>query len=309
MPQIHPHVRAVMQEMQADDPVSAVRAKARALMGQFLEYFPGEPPFDLEALASFRGLKPSQDSPRHSPDSEIAPENGQVVLRVNRDRPLVRQRFSIGHEVGHTLFPEFQLAVRCRKANDRDWADPGDQLESLCDVAASEFLFPSPWFEGELRRVRVSAAGVRELAARFLASPEATIRRLVDVEQEPLAAMFCSWKLKPTEIRRVSTDRHQSRMFDDPGSTPTPKLRVDYSIANDGFRVKCCDHLPRDKSLPSDGPLLDAATTQEPHDGLMWLDLGSVAGRFRVHAIPVFTQGDRVGPNGAVSVAVLIRPT
>jgi Zn-dependent peptidase ImmA (M78 family) len=308
MPRVHPHIKAVMQEMGEDDPVRAVRAKARALVQQFVRLFPGTPPLNLEALASFRGLVSSQEAPKHSPDSEIAPENGHVVLRINRERPAARQRFSIGHEIGHTLFPEYQLEVRCRKPADRDWADPADQLEALCDVAASEFLFPTPWFDEEVARMAISASELRDLASRFLASPEATIRRFVELRTDPVAAMFCSWKLKPTEIRQRAIDRHQVSMFKDEHSTPIPKLRVDYSILNDTFRASCIDHLPKDKSLASDGPIGEAARRQAAGDATLWLDLGTVARKFHIHVIPIYTPDDRVGPDGAVSVAVVVRP-
>lgn len=308
MPRLHPHIKAVMDETGEDDPVRAVRAKARALVQQYVGLFPSTPPLNLEAMASFRGLVSSQEPPKHSLDSEIAPEDGRVVMRINRDRPLVRQRFSIGHEIGHTLFPEYQLAVRCRKPADRDWADPNDHLEALCDVAASEFLFPSPWFDDAVAAMAISASGLRDLANRFDASPEATIRRFVEISKEPIAAVFCSWKLKPTEIRRQAADRHQTAMFNDDLSAPAPKLRVDYSIPNDGFRTKCADHIPKDKSLPTDGPIVEASRTQEVRDGIMWLDLGTVAREFHTHVVPIFTSDERRGPEGAVSVVVLVRP-
>lgn len=308
MHRFHPHVKAVMDEMREDDPVRAVRAKARALVGEFVRTFDATPPFNLEALASLRGLVPSQEAPLHSADSEIAPIGDRVVLRVNRDRPLVRQRFSIGHEIGHTLFPEYQLQVRCRKPVTRDWADPNDQLESLCDVAASEFLFPAPWFDEAVANMEFSAGGLRDLANRFLASPEATIRRFIEICGAPIAAIFCSWKLKPTEIRQAAADRNQVRMFGDDSASPLRKLRVDYSILSDGFKTTCSDHIPKDKSLPSDGPILKAAQTQEPSDGLMWLDLGTVAENFHTHVVPTYTADGDIGPDGAVSVVVVVQP-
>jgi len=96
-----------MDETGADDPFEAVRIKAREVVAGFHQTLGKEPPFCTKTLASFRGLHLSDDDPRFSPDSEIAPEgNGRVVLRVNKDRPLCRQRFSISHEIGHTHFPE-----------------------------------------------------------------------------------------------------------------------------------------------------------------------------------------------------------
>ncbi|MDX9911445.1 MAG: ImmA/IrrE family metallo-endopeptidase [Phycisphaerales bacterium] len=306
---MHPHVKAIMDETGETDPIRAVRAKAREVVLQFVEIFGGEPPFDLEAMASLRGLFVSREAPQHSPDSEIAPEGGRVVLRINRNRPLVRQRFSIGHEIGHTLFPDYQLAIRCRKSPDRDWADPNDQIETLCDVAASEILFPAPWFGGAVEGMAISGSGLVELANRFAASPEATIRRFVEIRTDPLAAVFCSWKLKPTEARRLAADRHQARMFGGDPAAPTLKLRVDYSILNEAFRSSCADHIPKDKSMPFEGSVRQAAQAQIACDATLSIDFGTTSGEFRTHAVPIFTPEERIGPDGAVSVAVVVQPT
>lgn len=305
---LHPHVRAVMEETGVAHPERAVRAKARQVVRQYVEAFHEEPPFNLEAMASLRGLQISQEAPKYSPDSEISPENGGVVLRVNRNRPFVRQRFSVGHEIGHTLFPEYELAVRCRKPPNREWADASDQIESLCDVAASEILFPSPWFDDAVAGMVVCATGLFDLACRFQASPEATLRRFVEVVREPAAVVFCSWKLKPTEAKWRAADRNQIGMFNHVLPTPTPKLRVDYAIINEAFETGVGNHVPKDKSVPLDGPIGNAAIRQTPSDGSMWVDLSSVSGAFRIHAIPIFTPEDRIGPDGSVSVGLVLRP-
>ena len=148
---LHEHIVAIMNETGEDDPYEAVRIKARAVASEYHLAFSEEPPFNVHAIASFRGLHWSDDDPRFSPDSEIAPEaDGRVVLRVNTNRPLTRQRFSICHEIGHTLFPDYELAIRCRKGDERTYADPNDLLETLCDVAASELMFPAPWFKDRI---------------------------------------------------------------------------------------------------------------------------------------------------------------
>lgn len=306
---LDPHVRAVMDEMDEDDPFAAIRSKAQRIAEQYHQLFGEVPPFNLEALASMRGLRLSNDAPRHSADSEIAPEaDGNVVLRLNRDRPRARQRFSIGHEVGHTLFPEYQLKVRCRKATDRTWADAGDLLETLCDVASSEFMFPTPWFQDRATELPLSASAVAELASKYKASREATVRRFVEVLPEPLAAVFLRWKLKPTETRQRKRDGRQGRMFGDAISEPERKLRVDYGVANQSFERSFCDYIPPDKSVPSEGPIYDASVSQVSTDGEMWLDLGSVSGRFSIHALPIYTAEADLGPAGGCSVVAILRP-
>jgi hypothetical protein len=299
-----------MEETAEDDPSAAVREKARCVIREFHQAFGQIPPFNVEALASFRGLRSSEEQPKFSKDSEIAPQaDGRVVLRVNRDRPLTRQRFSVAHEIGHTLFPEYQLSVRCRKATDRDWANPQDPLETLCDIAASQFLFPDPWFSKRAAEMTLAAAEIVRLAKDYQASPDATVRRLVEAHPQPLAAVFFIWKLKPTEIRQRSNDRHQQPMFaDDRLPEPQAKLRVDYAVINDLFGRKLGGRIPKDKSVPCEGPIRASSLAQEPSDGTMFLDLGAVAGNFLVHALPIYTPEDSLGPDRGLSVVAILQP-
>jgi Zn-dependent peptidase ImmA (M78 family) len=223
---------------------------------------------------------------------------------------LARQRFSIGHEIGHTLFPEYELAVRCRKASEHTWADPTDLLETLCDVAASELLFPAPWFNQRVVTAVFTADSIAAIATEYLGSREAAVRRIVELHPQPLAAVFFSWKLKPKEIRAVNRGKNQIRMFDDSFySAPSPMLRVNYAIANSGFASKCGKHIPKDKSIPSEGPIFDASMAQATRDGICDLDFGAVRGRFAAHVLPIFTAEDMVGPDGGCSVVAILRPT
>lgn len=307
---LHEHVVAIMKETGSEDPFEAVRIKARSVVEEFTATFEESPPFNVKAIASLRGLHWSDDDPRFSSDSEIAPEDdGRVVLRVNSAQPETRQRFSICHEIGHTLFPDYQLAVRCRKATDRAFADPNDLLETLCDAAASEMMFPMPWFADRVAAMKLSAGAVAELTRAYLGSREATVRRLVELHEDPLAAVFFSWKLKPTEIRTMKRDRNARSLFAEiPIELPKPLLRVDYAILNDRFEADYTNHLPKDKSVTSDGPIFEASVSQEPRDGVADLDLGTLRGRFAIHALPVFTAADAMGPEDASSVVAILTP-
>lgn len=306
---LHPHVQAIIDETGEEDPFAAVRVKARRVVTDYHGLFAEGPPFNLKAVASVRGLLWSDEDPRFSPDSEIAPEaDGRVVLRVNKTRPETRQRFSIAHEIGHTLFPEYQLAVRCRKGSDRTWADPADLLETLCDVAASEIIFPAPWFTDRISSFSFSAANIAALANDFQASRDATVRRLVELHPEPLTAVFLRWKLKPTEERQAARNRRQKSLFGGPLPMPSPMLRVDYAILNDAFEREHIGHIPKDKSVPSDGPIYEASVTQTLQDGHCRLDLGTLHGDFFVHVLPIFTAEEATGPDGGCSVVAVLRP-
>ncbi|MEQ9408434.1 MAG: ImmA/IrrE family metallo-endopeptidase [Fuerstiella sp.] len=308
--ELHEHIVSIMDETGEEDPFEAARIKARSVVDTFHRNFGDVPPFNMKAVASLRGLHWSDDDPRFSPDSEIAPESdGRVVLRVNKDRPLCRQRFSISHEIGHTLFPDYQLAVRCRKANDRIWADGNDLLETLCDVAASELMFPTPWFVDRISAMSLSAESLAGLADDYEASREATIRRFVELHPEPLVAVFFSWKLKPVEKREIKARAKTKPLFSGIElPQPSPLIRVDYRISNDAFASRFADFIPKDKSIPSEGPVYEASISQTPQNGTQRLDFGRLDRRFHIHALPIYTAENDVGPDGGSSVVAVLKP-
>lgn len=307
---VHPHVAAVIKETGAPDAATAVRIKAREVIARYAQTFASEPPFNMLAIASFRGLRLSNDDPRYSVDSEIAPEaDGRVVLRVNKERPLSRQRFSIGHEIGHTLFPDYHLAVQCRRTTQRRRINPDDMIENLCDIAASEFLFPVPWFNNRVAGLKLSADSIATLANDCEASRDATVRRLVEVSADPLAAIFFSWKLKPTELRELGRGRKQPTLLPElRRNAPSPKLRVDYAITNDAFERDCPGHIPKDKSITSDGPIFKASSMQSGQSDKFRLDLGPIKGSFHIFALPLYTEEQSLGPERYCSVVAVIRP-
>lgn len=274
---------ALLKETGETDPRAAVRVKARELVALYTSYF-GQPtmPLDVEALASMRGVRKSSEAPTHSRDAELVPDgDGQVSMRVNPDRPETRQRFSMAHEVTHTFFPEYQLKVQCRPdPRYRDPENPDDLLEMLCDVGAAELLFPLPWFAVAARAIG-SAAGLVKLADDYGGSREATIRRFAEISPHRLAAVFLSWKLKPTQQRAVGrTDQANLFGFDPEAEARAAwKLRIDYVVASASF-ADTGHFLPKDKSIEADGPFGQAARGACA-EGECRLDFGGASGAYR----------------------------
>ena len=305
-----PAVAALLRETGEADPVAAVRSRSRTLIELYLEHFgEGRPPFDLEVLASLRGIALSSERPGHSPDAELVPiAGGGVEMRVNPDQPATRRRFSVGHEISHTFLPGYDQKVQCRKPKGRDWADPEDLIEALCDAGASELLFPLPWFADDAAGLSSTAQGILSLARQYQASPEATIRRLVGLSQTPCAAAFFAWKLKPVQERKFSGTRGQLCMFDiDPAADARGLrgLRVDYCVCSEAFRARGW-FVPEDKSVPDSGVIYEAASGNRCLEGEQDLDLGGVRGRFWVRVVPLFTAAEDLGPGGERAVVALV---
>lgn len=294
----------------ASEPFAAISFKVRELIERYRGAF-GEPtmPLDVDVLASFLGIGMSDEAPAHSKDAELVPSgNGRVSIRVNRDRPETRKRFSVGHEICHTFFPNYQTREWCRgngRLRSRD--NPDDLVEILCDAGSAELLLPEPWFTNDAARV-TTAAGLVDLADKYLVSREAMLRRFAQVHSGCVAAVFLSWKLKPTQKKRFASEQH-SLLHTDPAQEAlrAKKLRIDYSIASRGF-AGAGYYLPADKSVDNDGPLYEAAWIGRPCEGECVLNLGSMKGRYRVLAVPIWTDDQGMGPDGQNAVGAIIEP-
>ncbi|MCA9013298.1 MAG: ImmA/IrrE family metallo-endopeptidase [Planctomycetaceae bacterium] len=293
------------------DAAVAIRAKARELIDLHVASF-GEPslPISVDVLASLRGIGRSEVAPVHSPDAELVPDGqGGMTMRVNMDRPETRQRFSVAHEISHTFFPDYTTKEWCRTdARYRDRQNAEDSLEMLCDIGAAELLFPQPWFSRDATAV-TDASGIISLASTYHASREATIRRYTETSPDSVAAVFFTWKLKPTQMGTVGNP-NQGNFFGisaDDELREARRLRIEYSVASESFKADG-HFLPRDKSITKDGPIYRAASTGLPIDEQCYLDLGQASGTYRVWAIPLWTAEDERGAAGENTVAALLRP-
>ena len=309
-PAVNDVIATIVKETGQSDPAAAIRIKARELIQLYHGTLSENPPFDLKAMASMKGIRHSDEAPIHSPDSELVPDDdGRVVMRINRDRPKTRQRFSIGHEITHTFFPGYEEKVQCRKPKERDWSDPEDVIEWLCDIGASEFLFPTPWFEKSLAACSGTAESILDLARDYRASPDATVRRYVEMAIIPLAAVFLTWKLKPTQKKTVGKPGEKDLFGTDAEEEALllRKLRIEYSIFSPAFEALGI-HIPSDKSVESAGVIYEAASKEDCFDGEEHLDLGPCRGRFKIRAIPLYTEHGELGPRGEKAVVVVIQP-
>ena len=157
------------------DPVSVITERARAVVLEALENGWTGPPYDPFALAELRNIRviPSQEVVDARTTANAA---GTFTLEFNPSRPRARIRYSIAHEIAHTLFPDCALAVRHRGTHEQ-MAPDNWQLETLCNIAASEILMPV----GSLTKEQTTAVNVdvvAELRKKFQVSSEAILLRL-----------------------------------------------------------------------------------------------------------------------------------
>lgn len=217
------------------DPRSAVVHQARQLNEEY-KSLSGEvvDPFQrLKILASLRGLQVLEmDRARASTerrDAILVPtsdgKRGQIVY--NPSRQSGRVAFSIAHEIAHTFFPNSVRGARFRTMCDPESRE-ANELERLCDLAASEILMP-------LEEFRVTLDGdfglhvVNRVARVFGSSYESTVFRMATAHTGLAAAGLLRYRFRRAEERATKTDTLQRRLFGEVGrglaTRPCPKYR------------------------------------------------------------------------------------
>lgn len=179
---------SVLRLTRPDDPVGCITQRARELVFDAIEAGWSGPPFDPFALADHLKLPviPREDIL----DARTIPlEGDRVQIEFNPNRPSGRIRFSIAHEVAHTLFPDCRERVRNRAAREHMQGDDW-QLELLCNVAAAELLMPIGSFP-DLKDKALSIDALMELRKKYDVSTETLLLRVIRLT-DAACTMFCA---------------------------------------------------------------------------------------------------------------------
>lgn len=180
--------RSVLAFAEGGDPVQQMESKARGLALKAMDEGWTGPPFDPLALAQWMNI--SIDARGDIADARMVPSSdSKITLEYNPTRPRGRLRFSIAHEIAHSLFADCADEVRNREGSHHSAKDNW-QLEVLCNIGAAELLMPLGSFS-ELIEEKLSIESVQELRKRFDVSVEACLIRLVKLAKDPAAA-FCA---------------------------------------------------------------------------------------------------------------------
>lgn len=206
--------------LSTDDPVAEIAARARAMALEGMDRGWQGPPFDPLALAELLGIEIAANAAVR--DAQTVPVGrGRVRIEFNPNRPRGRMRYSVAHELAHTLFPDVAEKVRHRSIH-HELRDDEWQLEALCNIAAAELLMPLTKFASNPPD-ELTIHYVMDQQRKFDVSTEALVIRLVETSSESLAA-FCASPIASTSGRQYQLDYTiGSRAW--PSRIP-PKLRL-----------------------------------------------------------------------------------
>jgi O-acetyl-ADP-ribose deacetylase (regulator of RNase III) len=166
---------SVVRLAEGADPLEAITARARATTWHAIQSGWSGPPYDPFTLAEI--LKISVEPHQDVIDARTVPvAAGKFKIEFNPDRSKARIKFSIAHEIIHTLFPDCAREIRNRYAHAQmkpdDW-----QLEVLCNVGAAEILMPVGSFRLD-ETAPLSIDTAIELQRKFAVSTEAVLLRI-----------------------------------------------------------------------------------------------------------------------------------
>jgi len=211
---------------QGRDPVQHIIALSRQKTIEAMDKGWSGPPFDPIALAEILGLDVSANSDIR--DARTIPSSrGRARIEFNPNRPRGRMRYSIAHEIAHTLFPDVADRIRNRATHVELQGDEW-QLEALCNIAAAELLMPYGALMIQSPK-EFSSHTILELRREFDVSTEALVIRLAETSDVVMAA-FCA---SPREI-----------------GVEDSEYRIDYVVGSSRWRKHGRPaHLPKDSAI------------------------------------------------------------
>jgi hypothetical protein len=149
----------------------------------------GPAELDIDAVAQYCGATVLYE-PLSGCEARILGHRDRAYITVNASAPRPRQRFSVGHELGHWLRDRGRVGFACTDGQFMSGWDIGDP-ERRANRFAADLLLPTFMFRPAARLKPVTFDTVRALADMFTTSLTATAIRLVEEGGLP-SMLICS---------------------------------------------------------------------------------------------------------------------
>jgi len=180
--------KSVLALAGTDNPISVIGKLARELVLKAIDAGWSGPPFSPFAIADL--LRIGIEANANIADARLLTSNGRFTIQFNPTQSRERVRFSIAHELAHSLFPDAGELVRNRGGSEKiddDW-----QLEMLCNLAASELVMPMGSLPPRDQLPSIETLMIER--RRFDVSAEAFLIRIAKISTEPVVMFCCSPK-------------------------------------------------------------------------------------------------------------------
>jgi hypothetical protein len=228
------------------------------------------PPIDLSAIYRHFGMPTPLRAPLADQQGILVDSDAGVIL-IKEDDPIVRQRFTEGHELMELLFDAQERFFSETQAKP-SWNE--QRKEQLCDQGAAELLMPQSSFVPKLHELGLSFQTGRTLANLYQTSLLATLVRMLQYSSGGCALVMwhCAFSRRESETLNISTAK------------PQKKLRVWWRTTT---RSWSCGFIPKNKSVSPDSLISYAYTSGQCQKGTETLNLGRGSFQCQVEAMPM----------------------
>lgn len=135
----------------------------------------------------------------------IARPDHHYTVFLKKGSPVVRQRFSIAHEIGHILLrPLLDGRIQHRVRLDPRQDPYGQRIERLCDSIAAELLVPKQTFINAMTNNRWSALTLHDISNLFAVSLDTIARRFIELSPHP--SILAKWRLNSNLVVQFTTN-------------------------------------------------------------------------------------------------------
>lgn len=139
---------------------------------------------DLEAIAYDQGAIVKY-RPLSSCEARIVGKGHNAIISINSSSLPERQRFSLGHELGHWIQDKGTISMICARGDIGPHRTGSANAESEANAFASQLLMPSYLFRPLSAGLPLTFASAEALQSRFRASLTATAIKLVKTGHFP----------------------------------------------------------------------------------------------------------------------------
>ncbi len=141
---------------------------------------------NLFQLAESLGIDRIEEHDIPSDGMLVARPDQRYTVFLQRGVAVVRQRFSLAHEIAHVLLRPFTGGEIQHRGYQDEFQDPAaNKVEHLCNQMAAAILMPHRVFREEFKGTEWSALGLGPLSREFGVSFDAISRRFIEVAPEP----------------------------------------------------------------------------------------------------------------------------
>lgn len=227
---------SLLEQSRRENPGKNDEFQVAQIAERILREVGARPPVSLELVGSWCGVHRIDQADLDCAGC-LLPLGERLIVQIRQSDSRGRQRFTGFHEIGHTFFPGFSREVQYRCDPPIARSDPSN-VEAMCDLAASELLFPRKQFAHDLEDQPFGLDTVESLASDYDASIEATANRLTALWPEETLLLV----LEPGRRKdEADTDENPAR------------LRVKYARPYGDWPF-----VPRNKSASDNSPLVRA---------------------------------------------------